>query len=946
MHHVHIAARTGALRSPFRHAVAASLFWVIAALGLFVDSARAQGTVNLVADLNTGPNSGIDGGLDRFKAAVFFGGRTVFTMRTPEHGTELWETDGTALGTRMLADLCPGQCSSLESAPNFYAEGSSLYFAANDGRHGRELWRLDVATGAQPVMVLDLNPGADGSNPGNFTRLSFSINGSSVTRTFFSAARADVGQELWRLGASSSVTLELDLLAGTVSGSPSDIQVCSTGQVCLLARTVDGVNDVRLLTYSSTTQVPIGATGVGGLNISGTGRSVADLQSLGPNTFVLIRDNVALDELRAFGNSAASSTLLRSFGNANGLLTPNVSLFRMFLTADSQLFVSDGTVAGTLSISSASPANLVSLGNRVLLTANTAASGRELFSSDGTAAGTVLLKELVPGADGMPNSSTDFFMGRSANNLRMFLGFINPALGVAGQTQLWISDGTAAGTVEISGNAITDPGSMVLYPSAGTSALIGYNPSQFGNGGEPYFTQGSAASTVALGNFIGDTGDSFASPIAVFNQRLFVNAFRGGSSSETLAFPLTAGAPGAPTPFLRFFQAIGEFFGRLWIDTNAGLQATDGTLAGTLDLSSIRARSADSGCYAQRNGRVYFYADQGSFDDVEIFKSDGTLAGTVAVTELSTPEQRRMDSFCFDDGFTQLATVGDKLMFVADTGSSGLELFALDASDNAALVLDIRSGSNGGQVRDLRTLRDRPGLPEVAVFRADDGIFGSEPWVTGGTAQTTQRLLDINPGPGTSEPREFVAAGPRMFFTAFSPSSGRELYVTDGTPAGTRLVIDLFAGSGSGLSAQQQQRPYLFANGRLYFSGTSSSRPNCVLFETDGTAAGTRCAYDDSTTTLRSIARDPVATANGALVFSAYRSAPVNDGEELRVLFNRQLLNFGGADLAPGPAGSRPSDLLAVGDDVYFRADDGVLGAELYRLQLDDLNRVFADGFE
>jgi hypothetical protein len=31
---------------------------------------------------------------------------------------------------------------------------------------------------------------------------------------------------------------------------------------------------------------------------------------------------------------------------------------------------------------------------------------------------------------------------------------------------------------------------------------------------------------------------------------------------------------------------------------------------------------------------------------------------------------------------------------------------------------------------------------------------------------------------------------------------------------------------------------------------------------------------------------------------------------------------------------------------VYFRADDGVLGAELYRLQLEDLNRVFEDGFE
>jgi ELWxxDGT repeat protein len=918
---------------------------VVGALAPTLDGARAQGTVSLVADLNTGPNAGIDGGLDRFRSAVFFGGRTVFSMRTPEHGVELWETDGTALGTRLLADLCPGQCSGLESAPNFHVEGSSLYFAANDGRHGRELWRLDSAASAQPLMALDLNPGADGSNPANFTRLSFSINGSAVTRTFFSAARADVGQELWRLSGTSTATLELDLLPGPASGTPVDIQLCSTSQVCLVSRTIDGVSEVRLLNYSSTTQAPTSATGVGGLNISGTARSVSDLQSLGPNTFVLIRDDAAPDELRVFGSSAASSTLLRTFGNASSLLTPNVTLFRMFFAADSQLFVSDGTAAGTLSISSASPANLVSLGNRLLLTANTPSAGRELFSSDGTAAGTALLRELVPGAQGLPTSSSSFSLSRSANNLRVFLGFLNPAIGSAGQTQLWISDGTSAGTTEISGNPITDPGSIVLFPTTGTSALIGYSPSEFGSG-EPFFTQGSAATTVALGNFVGDIGDSLATPIAVFNQKLFVTALRGGSNFETVAFPLTAGAPGAPTPFLRIFQAIGEFFGRLWIDASTGLQATDGTVAGTLDLSSIRARNADPSCYVQRNGRVYFYADEGDFDDVEIFSSDGSLASTVAVTNLSTPDERRLESFCFDDGFTQLASVGDRLLFVADTGSSGLELFALDASDNAALVLDIRSGSAGGQVRDLTTLRDRPGLPEVAVFRADDGIFGSEPWVSGGSAQTTQRLLDINPGPGSSEPRDFVAAGPRMFFTALSPSGGRELYVTDGTPAGTRQVIDLFAGAGSGLSAQQQQRPYLFANDRLYFSGTSSSRPNCVLFETDGSAAGTRCAYDDNTITLRSIGRDPVVTANGALVFSAHRSAPVSDGEELRVLFNRQLLNFGGADIAPGPAGSLPGELLASGDDVYFRADDGVLGAELYRLQLDDLNRVFEDGFE
>ena len=943
MHAACLAARAGALAMNLRHTSAVILACVIGVLvlALAAGSARAQGDVSLVADLNSGLNQSSNGGLTRFNAAVFFGGRTLFSMRTPEHGNELWETDGTALGTRLRADLCPGQCDGFDSASGFYTEGGSLYFAANDGRHGRELWRLDSGASA-PALVLDLNPGAAGSGPGNFTRVNFRINGSLVTRTFFSALRADVGRELWRLSGPSTATLELDLLPGPASSSPSHIQLCSTGQVCMLARGAAGEADVRLLNYSSPTAAPTGRGGVGGLNVSGTSRSVADLQSLGPNTFVMMFDRDAPDELRVFAASAASSTLLRSFGRADSVLTPSVALFRTFFSADGQLIVSDGTVAGTLPIASGSPENLLSLGNRLLFTATTASNGRELFSSNGTLAGTGLLKELVPGAQGLPDTF-NLTLVRSANNLRAFLSFQNPAVG-AGQTQLWISDGSAAGTVEISGNAITDPGVISLFPTSDTSALIGFSPGPSGNG-EPFFTQGTTASTLALGNIVSDVGDSDARPLATFNQRLFVNAYTGGDSEETLAFPLAAAAPGAPVPFLRFFQAIGAFFGRLWIDSDTGLQATDGTLAGTLDLSAVSIVSDDRDCYVERNGRVYFHGRQGSFDDTEIFKSDGSVAGTVAVTDLSTPDESRVDNFCFDNGRVQLAAVADKLLFVASTGSSGLELFALDASDSPSLVLDIRSGSASSRVQDLFALRERSGLAEVAVFRADDGIFGAEPWVTGGTAQTTQRLLDINPGAAASDPRDFVAAGARIFFTAFSPASGRELHVSDGTAAGTRRVIDLFAGSGSGFVAQSRVLP-VFANGLLYFSGTSSSLPNCVLFETDGSAAGTRCAYDDSITTLRSVGRQLVVTASGALVFSAHRSAPINDGEELRALFNGQLLTISGADLAPGPAGSLPSELLADGNTVYFGANDGVRGSELYRLQLQDPNRLFADGFE
>ena len=116
------------------------------------------------------------------------------------------------------------------------------------------------------------------------------------------------------------------------------------------------------------------------------------------------------------------------------------------------------------------------------------------------------------------------------------------------------------------------------------------------------------------------------------------------------------------------------------------------------------------------------------------------------------------------------------------------------------------------------------------------------------------------------------------------------------------------------------------------------------MFETDGTAAGTHCAYDSSSLSLGPVL-GAVVTDAGAVVFTATRAAPA-DGEEIRVLFNGQLLAVQGADIAPGAAGSAPQDLLAAGATVYFQANDGLSGRELWQLQLPDLDLVFKNGFD
>ncbi len=116
----------------------------LAALATMVADIGSRVTVRTLRTTTCAPRDG----------SVVRNGRLYFYFDDGIHGLELWASDGTASGTGMVRDICPGACGAVwfSSYLALAATPDAVFFAANDGVHGLELWRTDgTATGTRLV---------------------------------------------------------------------------------------------------------------------------------------------------------------------------------------------------------------------------------------------------------------------------------------------------------------------------------------------------------------------------------------------------------------------------------------------------------------------------------------------------------------------------------------------------------------------------------------------------------------------------------------------------------------------------------------------------------------------------------------------------------------------------------------------------------------------------
>jgi ELWxxDGT repeat protein len=226
-------------------------------------------------------------------------------------------------------------------------------------------------------------------------------------------------------------------------------------------------------------------------------------------------------------------------------------------------------------------------------------------------------------------------------------------------------------------------------------------------------------------------------------------------------------------------------------DAGPELWISDGTEEETRLLKDINPDSnfsegnSDPGNFIEFDGRVFFSA-RAPGAGMELWVTDGTEEGTELFLDIQDGEG--------DGAPRDFVVFQDQLWFTATTADEGAELWMSDGTvDGTGLFLDINAGSDSGNP-DHKYVTPEGGL---MYFNAQTPGEGTEIWVSDGTLAGTELLKDIASGTESSFPTQFTSIGNNVFFSAQIDSLGTEVWRTDGTEEGTRLSVDMNPGSAS-----------------------------------------------------------------------------------------------------------------------------------------------------
>ncbi|MFP5246310.1 MAG: hypothetical protein ACLGH0_06415, partial [Thermoanaerobaculia bacterium] len=435
-----------------------------------------------------------------------------------------------------------------------------------------------------------------------------------------------------------------------------------------------------------------------------------------------------------------------------------------FAGANAEIGVTDGTAEGTSILLSTAPGEhipwaweMTAFDKRAFFTSYDDLYGRcvtvdsfdeivcgELWVSDGTAAGTHLFADLHPGW--YPSGAYDFFPARHG---KMYFRALEPG---SGWCRVWVTDGTPEGSMMLPSQ--TRFGCNRPSASFAEAGEFVYYIQAFG---EVMQTRGTAETTKTIWPEQEEYARK-ATSLASINDVLLINTV-----SQLWAFD----GKDATMLFAEDASILGELDHRLYFAIEGELWSTDGTKDGTRRHFRLPATGGTIHAYESTPHR-FFYNSGGR----ELFVSDGTEAGTYRL-ELTDEVARSSTPW-------ELRVLGSKVLFTTETPELHM---ASDGTAEGTVVL--------GEARSVRfPIFLHQGR---AYFENNDGI----------------------------------------------------LFTTDGTPEGTRHLTGL-------LGTAHYGDPPAYLGETAIFSGDDSHEPMLIRRDPDGTlirfGGGTRGAYSGFTT--------------------------------------------------------------------------------------------------
>ena len=300
----------------------------------------------LLKDFNLDPNNDSYSGGSTYWAVL--GGAGYLNCQTVIHGNELWKITPASAG--LVGEIGVGESDYVGNPRHNITYNGNVYFTAWKSALGREIYKTD---GTSITLLKDIMPGNPEGGPFTSGPLSFYVYNGEL---YFTADDGTNGRELWKTDGTSAGTVMVDdVAAGSADGMGNTTEYETAGGALFITSNGRLYRTFGLAAPGSIVEVdPLYSNcqymaELGGNLIlqadDGSGTYGAEVYKCDGTTFTLLSDSIP----GAVGGRAWYCTKLGSkvfFYAQNETYTPSWSTTPR--SANAELWETDGTAAGTL----------------------------------------------------------------------------------------------------------------------------------------------------------------------------------------------------------------------------------------------------------------------------------------------------------------------------------------------------------------------------------------------------------------------------------------------------------------------------------------------------------------------------------------------------------------------------------------------------------------------